>query len=108
LLLSAPLLAFGVSNPVLAIIGIFLFNLTMPVTLTAIANMLPGRAGFAFGLTALALVTGALPASTEIKGIMTNHWIVLVTILVSALILYTGLKLYFHYNKIKSSPEVTD
>jgi FSR family fosmidomycin resistance protein-like MFS transporter len=94
LLLSAPLVSFGVNYPLLSIFGIFLFNITMPVTLTAIANMLPGRSGFAFGLTTLALITGALPTFTELKLVFATKWIVLAIILLSALVLYIGLCLY--------------
>jgi MFS transporter, FSR family, fosmidomycin resistance protein len=61
LLGSLPLVAFGSGIPFLAIVGIFLFNFTMPITLAAVSNLLPGRQGFAFGLTCLALLIGALP-----------------------------------------------
>jgi len=62
LLLSTPLLVFAKEIPILAIIGIFLFNFTMPVTLVALSNLLPGRPGFAFGLTCFALFLGSIPA----------------------------------------------
>ncbi|MDP8223715.1 MAG: hypothetical protein P9L99_10180 [Candidatus Lernaella stagnicola] len=61
LLISAPLIAFGGANPIVLTIGLFLFQMTMPVTLTACAAVLPGRPGFAFGLTCLALILGAVP-----------------------------------------------
>lgn len=109
LLLSAPLISFGVDYPVLAIAGIFLFNITMPVTLTAIANMLPGTAGFSFGLTTLALVTGALPTFTKAKLFFNGSFIVFATILLSSASLYIGLRLYFSnkkYNIIKNNSSV--
>jgi FSR family fosmidomycin resistance protein-like MFS transporter len=63
LLVSLPLLALGGDSPVAGIAGLLAFNLTMPVTLAAVAAMLPrGREGFAFGLTCLALFVGATPA----------------------------------------------
>lgn len=65
LLVSLPLLALGGDSPVAGIAGMLAFNLTMPVTLAAVAAMLPrGREGFAFGLTCLALFIGAAPALT--------------------------------------------
>ena len=54
LIISAPLLFLGPNYVALGILGAFLFNFTMPVTLTALANTLPGKSGFAFGLTTLA------------------------------------------------------
>jgi hypothetical protein len=58
-----PLLALAGDSPAAGIIGLLVFNLTMPVTLAAVAAMLPrGREGFAFGLTCLALFVGAAPA----------------------------------------------
>lgn len=65
LLFSLPLLALGGDSPAAGIAGLLVFNLTMPVTLAAVAALLPrGREGFAFGLTCLALFVGAAPALT--------------------------------------------
>jgi len=96
LLVAAPLLAFGGSYSYLAILGVFLFNLTMPVTMTVTANMFPGRAGFAFGLTTLALIIGAFPTFTSMNTMFVydNKWLVLSIILFMAFILYKGLKFY--------------
>ena len=94
LVLSAPLLAYGSGTPFLAIIGMFLFQATMPITLTAVSNMLPGRPGFAFGLTCLALIIGALPAFTELKTFYSSELLTLSTILITAAALYIALRLY--------------
>jgi MFS transporter, FSR family, fosmidomycin resistance protein len=59
--LSAPLLAFAGTLPVTALLGVMIFQMTMPVTLPAISACLPGRASFAFGITCLALLIGSLP-----------------------------------------------
>lgn len=61
LLLSAVLLCFGNQWAVTSLLGLFLFNFTMPVTLCAVADRLPGAPGLAFGLTTLALLCGTLP-----------------------------------------------
>jgi len=60
-LVCLPLLLAGYAAPVAGVAGILVFNMTMPVTLVAIARSLPGHEGFAFGLTCLALFVGAMP-----------------------------------------------
>jgi MFS transporter, FSR family, fosmidomycin resistance protein len=61
LLLSIPLLALGPATAAAGIAGTLLFNMTMPITLVAVARALPGHYGFAFGLTCLALFLGSAP-----------------------------------------------
>jgi len=41
--------------------GVSMFNIAMPITLIVVVNLLPGREGFAFGLTAFVLIAAALP-----------------------------------------------
>jgi MFS transporter, FSR family, fosmidomycin resistance protein len=94
LVISVPLLAFFALVPALAIAGTFLFNMSMPVTLVCLAGMLPGKSGFAFGLTTLALIVGALPAFTPLHNLTGESGFVFVTILVSIAALYGGLRLY--------------
>ena len=92
LLLSAPLLAFYAYNPLLGIIGIFVFNFTMPITLVAISNLLPNRAGLSFGITTLALFIGAIPTYTNAFEYFKNEWILLSGILVAIILVYYGLR----------------
>jgi FSR family fosmidomycin resistance protein-like MFS transporter len=94
LAVSAPLLAFFPQIPSLVFLGVFLFNLSMPVTLIGLAEMFPGKVGFAFGLTTLALLIGGLPAYTPLRGWTGLPAAVFVTILVSVAALYGGLRLY--------------
>jgi MFS transporter, FSR family, fosmidomycin resistance protein len=94
-LASAPLLSFYNQTPQLALLGVFLFQMTMPVTLTAIANLLPGRPGFAFGLTCLALVAGGVVVYAGVKSI--NQCEMLALTVGSALALYMGLRGYRRY-----------
>lgn len=61
LILSVPFLYFGENNAILAMIGILLFNITMPITLCTIASVLNHNPGFSFGLTTLALLCGNIP-----------------------------------------------
>jgi FSR family fosmidomycin resistance protein-like MFS transporter len=94
LLISAPLLAFGAAIPDAAILGMFLFNFTMPITLVAISNTLPGRPGFSFGLTTLALIIGALPTYAGAGSLLSQSPSVFSIIISSAIILYYALFLY--------------
>ena len=61
LLLSLPLLGFFVDRGTVAVLGMLLFQMTMPVTLTAVWRVFPGEAGLAFGLAALAVLLGTIP-----------------------------------------------
>lgn len=94
LLISAPLLAFGAAIPDAAILGMFLFNFTMPITLVAISNTLPGRPGFSFGLTTLALIIGVLPTYAGAGSLLSQSPSVFAIIISSAIVLYYALFLY--------------
>jgi FSR family fosmidomycin resistance protein-like MFS transporter len=110
LVISAPLLAFFAPVPALAIAGTFLFNLSMPVTLVSLAGMLPGKSGFAFGLSALALIAGALPAFMPLQSLTGAPGFIFTTILVSIAALYGGLRLYgryFHNHRMPALQPVT-
>ena len=62
LALSAALLPLAPEHPLLGTAAIFLFNMTMPLTLWASARLLPSARGFAFGLLTFGLFLGFLPA----------------------------------------------
>lgn len=61
LLLSGPFILFGASSSLLLLLGLLLFQMTMPVTLTAAAQLMPQSLATAFGWTCFALIIGALP-----------------------------------------------
>lgn len=92
LILSSPLIAFGINNPVFYIIGIYFFNFAMPVTLCAIANIQKNREGFAFGLTTLALIIGAMPYFSGIKLYSTDSITIFSLVILSVVLIYFGLK----------------
>jgi FSR family fosmidomycin resistance protein-like MFS transporter len=94
LAISALLLLFGAQFPIAGIAGLFLFNLSMPVTLVAISNSLPGRPGFSFGLTTLAMILGALPTFFKTRIFFSETVIIITLVVVSAITLFFGLKLY--------------
>jgi FSR family fosmidomycin resistance protein-like MFS transporter len=103
LVLSAPMLAFFPQIPAVAIAGIFFFNMSMPITLIGVAGMLPANPGFAFGLTTLALIIGAGPAFTQLRGLTNHPMVIFAAILVSIAALYGGLRLYAaHFGDIIS------
>ena len=49
------------ASPVCGVLALFLFNMSMPITLRAAADALPGLKGFSFGLLTFALFLGFLP-----------------------------------------------
>jgi FSR family fosmidomycin resistance protein-like MFS transporter len=103
LTISALLLFLGPQVAVAGIAGLFFFNLTMPVCLVAISNLLPGRPGFSFGLTAFAMVAGALPTFFKTKLILSANPVILILIVLSTIALFIGLKLYNqHQIQLKS------
>lgn len=59
LLLSAIPLALAVDHAIAAVCGMFLFQMTMPVTLTVLWRVYPQEPGFAFGIAALGVLVGA-------------------------------------------------
>ena len=63
LALSVALLPLAPGHPLLGAAAIFLFNMTMPLTLWASARLLPSARGFAFGLLTFGLYLGFLPAA---------------------------------------------
>lgn len=103
LLISAPLLVLGIKLPLLAIAGVFLFNLTMPITLVITSLMLPGKPGFAFGLTTLALIIGVFPTFTSLRPFLysNNGAFIMSTVLIMTLLLWFGLKELFQIKHIK-------
>ncbi|MCL2136127.1 MAG: hypothetical protein FWH40_01160 [Coriobacteriia bacterium] len=47
--------------PVLGVLSVLLFNMSMPITLFAMARLLPGAKGFSFGLLTFAIFIGLIP-----------------------------------------------
>ncbi|MBN2528022.1 MAG: hypothetical protein JXR76_16650 [Deltaproteobacteria bacterium] len=92
LLISAPLIAFFGDEPVALIAGFLFFQMTMPVTLVAVNETMPGRPGLAFGLCCLALLAGSLLAfSREVQSIY-NSAFFFGLIIISATLVYFSLR----------------
>lgn len=89
LTLSA-LLLLGSGWPVCGAAAVFLFNMTMPLTLWACARLLPRSRGFAFGLLTFGLFLGFLP--TAFGGGSLSGGTAAILALVSLLLLWPGLR----------------
>ena len=106
LLISAPLIVFGGRNPYLLGSGMLLFQMTMPVTLVAIAALLPGKPGFAFGLPCLALILGAYPAFIEeVQGFYYNN-MMLGNLIIFVLIVSSAVSVYFALTLLKKAVQM--
>jgi len=70
LLIAALCFLFG-RHAAAGLIGLLLFNMTMPITLQALAQKMPGAKGFSFGLLTFALFLGFLPFYLGAGGIST-------------------------------------
>ncbi len=58
---AAGILYLCSSHPAAGILAVFFWNMTMPLTLWAVARLLPGARGFSFGLLTFALFLGFCP-----------------------------------------------
>lgn len=61
LIASAPCIVLGFQHTGILLGGLCLFQMTMPVTLAAVARLMPERLSTAFGWTCVALILGGLP-----------------------------------------------
>ena len=88
----AALLFLLPSIPVAGITAVLLFNMTMPITLWAMAKILPGAKGFAFGLLTFGLFIGFLPVYLGVDTSPMAHWLFALLAAVSFILLRTGLR----------------
>lgn len=96
--LSAILFIFAFNNAVLGILAILFFNMTMPITLTALSNMMNNNKGMAFGLLTVALFVGSVPVFFEYTNLFTPIGLFSITI-ISAIILYIGIDKYYIFTE---------
>ncbi len=78
--------------PLCGTIAVFLFNMTMPITLWAAARLMPGGKGFAFGLLTFALFLGYLPTALGWPSVLTTPWANALAAALSCLLLLGGLR----------------
>lgn len=94
LLLSAILFIFAFNNSVCGVLAMLFFNMTMPITLTALSNTFNNNKGMAFGLTTLALFIGAVPVLFGYTEFLFSGVGLSISSVLSAVALYIGLKKY--------------
>jgi MFS transporter, FSR family, fosmidomycin resistance protein len=92
LLLSIPPIVFA-APALWLLVGLFVFQMTMPVTLTAVARLLPHRLATAFGWTCLALIIGALPTMLPGGSPLCARPLLGLWIAIGTLSVYAGLRL---------------
>jgi len=78
--------------PLSGVTAIFLFNMTMPITLWAMARIFPGAKGFSFGLLTFALFLGFLPVYLGAENPSNTFWIFSLAALISIVLLFVGLR----------------
>ncbi len=86
LLLSLPFIIFGSEIMPISLIGVVLFNMTMPITLGICTEKLPKNPGLAFGLTTAALLLGAVPSFFAIMSGKTN--LLIPAVIISAVCIF--------------------
>lgn len=90
---GAFLLAFNHSGA--GLIALVCFNMTMPLTLTMLANLMPHNKGLAFGILTAALFLGSFPAFFGVKFLATGLGLSLLSVLSAVLLIpsiYQGQK----------------
>jgi FSR family fosmidomycin resistance protein-like MFS transporter len=93
LLISCVFLTLGNHSPIFGIIGIFAFNITMPLTLTSLANLMPFHTGLAFGITTFALFMGFIPSIFIDDVLLSNIKLIVALILFSTVLFMYGMYL---------------
>ena len=89
--LCAFLFAFSNYAPC-GLLAVFLFNMTMPLTLFAMARLFPGARGFAFGALTFALFLGYLPTHLGLAAPFAGQgWWYAAQVILSLALLVTGL-----------------
>ena len=78
--------------PLPGTLAVFLFNMTMPVTLWAVAKVTPGAKGFAFGLLTFGLFLGFLPSWLGWPSLLSGPWSYVLCALISLLLLVPALR----------------
>lgn len=94
LILSAILFIGAFYSSICGILAVLLFNMTMPITLTALTNIFNNNKGLAFGLLTFALFLGAVPIFFGYTNILFNPIGLFFITILSAVILFIGLKGY--------------
>lgn len=79
------------ASPLPGVLAVFLFNMTMPVTLWAVARVMPGAKGFTFGLLTFGLFLGCLPSLLGWPSLLGSPWACSAAALASLALLWPAL-----------------
>ncbi|MCL1866078.1 MAG: hypothetical protein FWF82_01565 [Oscillospiraceae bacterium] len=77
--------------PVAGVAAVLLFNMTMPITLWAMARVFPAAKGFAFGILTFGLFIGFLPSYLQADVSGASDWLYALLAAVSLIVLMAGL-----------------
>ncbi len=91
LLLCSVLFLFY-SIPICGLIAVFLFNMTMPITLGAVKRLMPKQLGFGFGLLTFGLFIGLIPVFLNLRIVLVLPYGYTAAAVISSGLLYYGLK----------------
>ena len=91
---SAISFIFAFNNPICGILAILFFNMTMPITLTALSNILNNNKGMAFGLLTLALFIGSVPKFFGLGQAIFSPVGLFIITAISTVVLYVGIRKY--------------
>lgn len=83
-LCSLPFLLFGNSNMLLSLIGVGLFSMTMPITISILVSKFPDQPCFSFGVTTVALFVGSFPAFFVRPQTLLSHQLTVLILLLTA------------------------
>lgn len=78
--------------PAAGVLSVLLFNMTMPITLWAMAKFFPGAKGFSFGLLTFGLFLGFLPVHSGINAFAGTPWLFALAAVLSLAFLWAGLR----------------
>ncbi|MGN0961957.1 MAG: MFS transporter, partial [Clostridia bacterium] len=88
--LCAVLLIFAGNSAVCGILAVCCFNMTMPLTLFALSEILGDAKGFAFGLTTFALFLGTLPSLISLPAVFSGTAFEILLTAISAFLILSG------------------
>lgn len=91
-LLLAAVCFFWGQNPILGLLGLLLFNMSMPVTLYLLAKHMPDTPGLAFGILTFGLFLGFLPVYAGVSMPISASATCALGSMISAVFLYIGWK----------------
>lgn len=92
-MLGAALLYFFSDNIIFGLLAILLFNMSMPITLRAAADIFKGGRGFSFGLLTFALFLGYVPSYAAKDGMQIGRGTMAILCIISAAMLLAGFAL---------------